>query len=139
MRNEIANREPMVNVAIATCKKEKIIRSLDSLVSGLNSKILLVPTYQYECTSCQHAFELVQSFSDAPISECPECQNPVRKVYSNVGIVFKGSGFYKTDSRTKSESTSTTSSTPTTTAAAPKTETKSETPKPATKSESSAN
>jgi putative FmdB family regulatory protein len=70
-----------------------------------------VPTYQYACTSPEgkHEFEVVQSFSDAPVSECPECGAPVRKVYGSVGVVFKGSGFYRTDSRksaTASESAS---------------------------------
>jgi putative FmdB family regulatory protein len=60
-----------------------------------------VPTYQYACTNPEgkHEFELVQSFSDAPVSECPECGTPVRKVYGSIGVVFKGSGFYRTDSR----------------------------------------
>jgi len=58
-----------------------------------------MPTYQYACVKCDHAFELVQSFSDAPVTTCPECGGEVKKVYGNVGIVFKGSGFYKTDSR----------------------------------------
>jgi putative FmdB family regulatory protein len=60
-----------------------------------------VPTYQYACTNPEgkHEFELVQSFTDAPVSECPECGAPVRKVYGSVGVVFKGSGFYRTDSR----------------------------------------
>jgi putative FmdB family regulatory protein len=58
-----------------------------------------MPTYQYACVKCDHAFELVQSFSDAPVTSCPECNGEVKKVYGNVGIVFKGSGFYKTDSR----------------------------------------
>ena len=70
-----------------------------------------MPTYQYACTSPEgkHEFEVVQSFSDAPVSECPECGAPVRKVYGSVGVVFKGSGFYRTDSRksaTASESSS---------------------------------
>jgi putative FmdB family regulatory protein len=62
-----------------------------------------VPTYQYACTNPEgkHEFELVQSFTDAPVSECPECGAPVRKVYGSVGVVFKGSGFYRTDSRTQ--------------------------------------
>ena len=60
-----------------------------------------MPTYQYQCTACEHAFELVQSFTDEPISICPECGKEVRKIYSNVGIVFNGSGFYKTDSQVK--------------------------------------
>ena len=58
-----------------------------------------MPTYEYACSACGHEFEAVQSFSDAAITECPECKGEVRKVYSNVGVVFKGSGFYKTDSR----------------------------------------
>jgi putative FmdB family regulatory protein len=60
-----------------------------------------VPTYQYACTNPEgkHEFELVQSFTDAPVSECPECGASVRKVYGSVGVVFKGSGFYRTDSR----------------------------------------
>lgn len=60
-----------------------------------------VPTYEYLCDACGYAFELVQAFSDAPATECPQCKGAVRKVYSNVGIVFKGSGFYKTDSQSK--------------------------------------
>ncbi len=60
-----------------------------------------MPTYQYACTNPEgkHEFEVVQSFSDSPVSECPECGVPVRKVYGSVGVVFKGSGFYRTDSR----------------------------------------
>ena len=60
-----------------------------------------MPTYQYACTNAEgkHEFEVVQSFSDAPAAECPECGAPVRKVYGSVGVVFKGSGFYRTDSR----------------------------------------
>jgi putative FmdB family regulatory protein len=57
-----------------------------------------MPTYQYACNACGHEFEAFQSFSDASITECPECKGEVRKVYSAVGVVFKGSGFYKTDS-----------------------------------------
>jgi putative FmdB family regulatory protein len=58
-----------------------------------------VPTYQYACTACNHRFEAVQSFSDASLTDCPECTGGLRKVFSSVGIVFKGSGFYRTDSR----------------------------------------
>jgi putative FmdB family regulatory protein len=58
-----------------------------------------VPTYQYACTACDHRFEAVQSFSDDALSVCPECGGKLRKVFSSVGIVFKGSGFYRTDSR----------------------------------------
>ena len=65
-----------------------------------------MPTYQYACTNPdgKHQFEVVQSFTDAPVSECPECGSPVRKVYGSVGVVFKGSGFYRTDSRSSSSS-----------------------------------
>ena len=60
-----------------------------------------MPTYEYACTNPEdkHEFEVVQSFSDAPVAVCPECGFPVRKVYGSVGVVFKGSGFYRTDSR----------------------------------------
>jgi putative FmdB family regulatory protein len=74
-----------------------------------------VPTYQYACTNPEgkHEFEVVQSFTDAALTECPQCGAPVRKVYGSVGVVFKGSGFYRTDSRktsTASETASTSSS-----------------------------
>ena len=58
-----------------------------------------MPTYQYACTSCSHRFEAVQAFTDATLTDCPECAGRLRKVFSSVGIVFKGSGFYRTDSR----------------------------------------
>ena len=58
-----------------------------------------MPTYEYACTSCGHQLEAVQSFTDDPLTECPACGGELRKVYAPVGIVLKGSGFYKTDSR----------------------------------------
>jgi putative FmdB family regulatory protein len=58
-----------------------------------------VPTYQYSCTECGEALEVQQSFSDDPLTVCPVCQGRLRKVYNAVGVVFKGSGFYRTDSR----------------------------------------
>lgn len=58
-----------------------------------------MPTYAYRCRTCGHELEVQQSFSDAPLSECPACQGELRKVFTPVGITFKGSGFYKTDSR----------------------------------------
>ncbi|WP_086668338.1 FmdB family zinc ribbon protein [Lentzea kentuckyensis] len=73
-----------------------------------------MPTYQYACTACEHRFEAVQSFSDASLTECPECSGKLRKLFGAVGVVFKGSGFYRTDSRSgssKSTSSTTTSST----------------------------
>jgi putative FmdB family regulatory protein len=71
-----------------------------------------VPTYQYACTACEHQFEAIQSFSDDSLTTCPECKGEIRKVYTAVGVVFKGSGFYKTDSA-KSNSTKTESATST--------------------------
>ncbi|SEQ20377.1 putative regulatory protein, FmdB family [Lentzea xinjiangensis] len=70
-----------------------------------------MPTYQYACTACEHRFEAVQSFSDASLTECPECSGKLRKLFGAVGVVFKGSGFYRTDSRSGS-SKGTPSSTP---------------------------
>ena len=59
-----------------------------------------MPTYQYRCTECGHDLEAVQKFSDAALTECPNCGGSLRKVFNAVGVVFKGSGFYRTDSRT---------------------------------------
>jgi putative FmdB family regulatory protein len=58
-----------------------------------------VPTYEYACTACGHRFDAAQRFTDEPLAECPECGGALRKVYGAVGIVLKGSGFYKNDSR----------------------------------------
>ena len=60
-----------------------------------------MPTYQYACTACDHEFEAIQSFSDDSLTQCPQCKGEIRKVYTAVGVVFKGSGFYKTDSAKK--------------------------------------
>jgi putative FmdB family regulatory protein len=62
-----------------------------------------VPTYQYACTACGHQLEAVQSFADEPLTVCPECEGRLRKIFSAVGVVFKGSGFYRTDSRNDSK------------------------------------
>jgi putative FmdB family regulatory protein len=58
-----------------------------------------MPTYEYACKKCGEHLEVVQSFKDEPLTECPACEGPLRKVFGNIGIAFKGSGFYKTDSR----------------------------------------
>jgi putative FmdB family regulatory protein len=58
-----------------------------------------MPTYEYRCKECGEHLEVVQSFTDDPLTECPACSGPLRKVFGSVGISFKGSGFYKTDSR----------------------------------------
>lgn len=69
-----------------------------------------MPTYQYACTACTEQFEIVQKFTDEALTVCPSCNGRLRKVFSAVGIVFKGSGFYRTDSRSSSSSASTSSS-----------------------------
>ena len=85
-----------------------------------------MPTYEYICNECEHQFEVVQSFSEAAIDTCPKCKGVVRKLFNNVGVVFKGSGFYKTDSRTTSTPSASPSTTPAKTESAktvtPKTE-----------------
>ena len=69
-----------------------------------------MPTYAYACTECDHRFEAVQSFSDDSLTVCPECEGRLRKVFNAVGIVFKGGGFYRTDSRSGSSVTAGSSS-----------------------------
>ena len=86
-----------------------------------------MPTYQYACTECAHAFEQFQSFSDDALTVCPDCGGRLRKVFNAVGVVFKGSGFYRTDSReSKSSANGTSESTKTETTPAAKTESKSD-------------
>jgi putative FmdB family regulatory protein len=63
-----------------------------------------VPTYAYACTACDHRFEIFQSFSDDSLTQCPECEGRLRKLFNAVGVVFKGNGFYRTDSRSGSSS-----------------------------------
>ena len=69
-----------------------------------------MPTYQYSCTDCGHFFEAQQSFSEDSLTVCPECGGKLRKVFNAVGVVFKGSGFYRTDSRNGSSSSEAASS-----------------------------
>lgn len=64
-----------------------------------------MPTYAYACSACEHAFDVRQSFSDAPLTTCPRCEREtLRKLFSPVGVVFKGSGFYRNDSRAAAKS-----------------------------------
>jgi len=70
-----------------------------------------MPTYEYLCKSCGERLEVQQRFSDEPLTVCPTCQGSLRKVFGNVGIAFKGSGFYKTDSRGSKSASSTSSTT----------------------------
>jgi putative FmdB family regulatory protein len=96
-----------------------------------------LPTYQYACTECGHAFEQFQSFTDDALTVCPECEGRLRKVFNAVGVVFKGSGFYRTDSRTDGKSSSTTSSsTSDSSSGEKKSETKTETKSTPAKSDS---
>jgi putative FmdB family regulatory protein len=65
-----------------------------------------MPTYQYRCTECGHDLEVVQKFTDAALTECPNCRGQLRKIFNAVGVVFKGSGFYRNDSRPQPEAES---------------------------------
>ena len=67
-----------------------------------------MPTYQYACTDCDHAFEQVQSFTEDSLTTCPQCEGRLRKIFNAVGVVFKGSGFYRTDNRSDSKPSSAT-------------------------------
>lgn len=69
-----------------------------------------MPTYSYACRDCDHRFDITQSFSEDSLTTCPECRGTLRKVYGSVGVVFKGSGFYRTDSRKGSVPSETASS-----------------------------
>ena len=101
-----------------------------------------MPTYQYACTECGHAFEQFQSFSEDSLTVCPECNGRLRKLFNAVGVVFKGSGFYRTDSRggtTSSDSSSeSTSSGSTKESTSTTTTTESTSPKATTSSSTSA-
>ncbi|MEH3140345.1 MAG: FmdB family transcriptional regulator [Mycobacterium kyogaense] len=63
-----------------------------------------MPTYSYACTECDNKFDVVQAFTDNSLTECPQCNGRLRKVFGKVGVVFKGSGFYRTDSRESGKS-----------------------------------
>ncbi len=65
-----------------------------------------MPTYSYACTECDNKFDVVQAFSDDALTQCPKCEGRLRKLFGKVGVVFKGSGFYRTDSREAAKSTS---------------------------------
>ncbi len=102
-----------------------------------------MPTYEYRCQQCDRTFDVVQSFSDEPLTACPTCGGPVKKVFGSVGIVFKGSGFYKTDSRSsttasKPPSTGTSDSTTATPSSEPAAASTSQTSSPSSSSASAA-
>ncbi|MFD5818287.1 FmdB family zinc ribbon protein [Streptomyces sp. NPDC127038] len=84
-----------------------------------------MPTYQYQCTECGEGLEAVQKFTDDALTECPNCNGRLKKVFSAVGIVFKGSGFYRNDSRGSSSSSSPASKPSTTTSSSTSSDTKS--------------
>ena len=65
-----------------------------------------MPTYSYACIECDNKFDMVQAFSDDALTECPKCDGRLRKLFGKVGVVFKGSGFYRTDSREAAKSSS---------------------------------
>ena len=74
-----------------------------------------MPTYEYACKSCGEHLEVVQSFKDDALTTCPNCGGDLRKVFGNIGITFKGSGFYKTDSRSSKSASSSSSTAPSST------------------------
>lgn len=80
------------------------------MLEGLTVSEDFVPTYSYACTECDNRFDEVQAFSDDALTVCPQCNGRLRKLFGKVGVVFKGSGFYRNDSRDTSKSTSTASS-----------------------------
>jgi putative FmdB family regulatory protein len=80
------------------------------VLRSLTISEVFVPTYSYACTECGNRFDEVQAFSDAALTTCPECSGRLRKLFGNVGVVFKGSGFYRNDSRESAKSTSKSSS-----------------------------
>ncbi|MDO5066426.1 MAG: zinc ribbon domain-containing protein [Propionibacteriaceae bacterium] len=90
-----------------------------------------MPTYQYRCTACGNELEVVQKFTDAALTTCPACQGSLRKVYNAVGVVFKGSGFYATDSRKSNSASKPAESKPADSKPTAKTETKATTSKSA--------
>ena len=100
-----------------------------------------MPTYQYRCLDCSNDLEVVQKFTDDALTVCPTCEGTLRKVFSPVGVVFKGSGFYATDNRTKGKTAAATSAKPTTdssSASSSSTSSTSSSSSPATSASSSA-
>lgn len=97
-----------------------------------------MPTYQYTCNDCGQPLEVVQAFTDDALTECPSCGGTLRKVYGAVGVVFKGSGFYRNDSRGSSSSSDTSSTSSTSTSSSDSSSTSaSATPAPAPSTSSS--
>jgi len=110
VRSNIATKRKRLTVSFRTGLGSSLIRayrptSLHLMPSLIYRREIVMPTYQYACTACAHEFEAIQSFSDDSLTLCPQCKGEIRKVYTAVGVVFKGSGFYKTDSVKKSVAT----------------------------------
>ena len=80
------------------------------MLTSLTVSEVFVPTYSYACTECDNKFDQVQAFTDDALTECPQCSGRLRKLFGKVGVVFKGSGFYRTDSREDSKKKSSSSS-----------------------------
>ena len=89
---------------------QRVLTHTGSRHKVLDVSELSVPTYQYQCNDCGEAIEVVQKFSDDSLTVCPSCDGSLRKLYNAVGIVFKGSGFYRNDSRGTSSSSTASSS-----------------------------
>jgi putative FmdB family regulatory protein len=97
----------------------------------------LVPTYSYACTECDNRFDAVQAFTDDALTSCPQCSGRLRKLFGSVGVVFKGSGFYRNDSRDTSKSTINGSNGESSSAPSEKSDKSAEKSKPAEKSDKS--
>jgi putative FmdB family regulatory protein len=97
----------------------------------------LVPTYSYACTECDNRFDEVQAFTDDALTTCPKCEGRLRKLFGSVGVVFKGSGFYRNDSRDASKSTINGSSGDSSSTSSEKADKPAEKSKPAEKTSSS--
>lgn len=96
-----------------------------------------MPTYAYACTACDHRFEIFQSFSEDSLTQCPQCEGRLRKLFNAVGVVFKGNGFYRTDSRKASSSVPASSSSGSSTPAGDSSTSKPAASKPASASSTS--
>ncbi|QAY63561.1 FmdB family transcriptional regulator [Xylanimonas allomyrinae] len=96
-----------------------------------------MPTYAYRCAACDHAFDIHQAFTDDALTVCPECGGALRKQYGSVGVTFKGSGFYRTDSRKGSSKSSSSSSSSSSTSSSSSSSSSSKSTAPASGSSSS--
>lgn len=99
-----------VPLDVSSCFFHELNYLQKQIATNLKKKEKLMPTYEYACKSCGNHLEVVQSFKDDPLTACTVCGGPLKKVFGSIGISFKGSGFYKNDSRTSSVTSTSSSS-----------------------------